>query len=169
MSQRAEQLAARLDEELSRMGEFVSGLTAAQLDAACKDPRGVTVRHVLDHLREGIDLLLTWSDSVTSGSPAGVDVPAPHTHAHSHDPANAAADVATTVAALREGGSAFVSTVRGLTDQQLDSSPPPTESLTNGSTPLHEIVAFIADDVAGHLTHLKEAVGAGARVHQDAT
>jgi hypothetical protein len=183
VSERAEQLATRLDRELSRMIGFVSGLTESQLDAACTDPQGGTVRHVLAHLREGTDQVVAWAASVSAGpSNGGSAAPAapaehahshshPHSHAHGHShPAGAdqpAGDMAQTVAQLRDGGSVIVGAVRGLSDQQLDQVPPATEGLADGATPLHGIVAFIADDVAGHLQHLEAAVAAGVRVPQD--
>jgi len=185
VSERAEQLATRLDQELSRMIGFVSGLTESQLDAACADPQGATVRHVLVHLREGTEQVVGWAASVSadpsnggSARPAAPPAaPAEHAHSHSHPhdhshshppgPAQPAADVEQTVALLRDGGSVIVGAVRGLSDRQLDHVPPATKGLADGATPLHGIVAFIADDVAGHLQHLKAAVAAGARVPQD--
>jgi hypothetical protein len=181
VSERAEQLATRLDQELSRMIGFVSGLTESQLDAACQDPQGGTVRHVLAHLREGTDQVVAWAASVSpdpsNGASAAPPVPAahshahPHPHAHSHPhpagPGQPAADVEQTVGQLRDGGSVIVGAVRGLSDRQLDQVPPATEGLADGATPLHGIVAFIADDVAGHLRYLKAAVGADVRVPQD--
>jgi len=180
VSERAEHLATRLDQELSRMIGFVSGLTESQLDAACKDPQGSTVRQVLAHLREGTDQVVGWAKGVSAGasseSPAAPSAHShshAHVHTHTHTQSNSpgtgrpAADVEQTVALLRDGGSVIVGAVRRLSDQQLDRVPPPSAGLADGATPLHGIVAFIADDVAGHLQHLKEAVAGGARVSQD--
>jgi len=181
VSERAEHLATRLDQELSRMIGFVSGLTESQLDAACKDPQGATVRHVLAHLREGTDQVVAWAASVSADPSNGSSAPSAHSpaHPHSHSHADAhshshatgtgrpAADVERTVAQLRDDGSVIVGAVRGLSDQQLDQVPPATAGLADGATPLHGIVAFIGDDVAGHLQHLKAAVAGGVRVPQD--
>jgi DinB superfamily len=192
VSHRAEQLADRLDTELSHMIEFISGLTEVQLDAACQDPQGATVSHVLAHLREGTEQVVAWAASVRTDRAGASPAPghggahahssgALHshaqdgthshahdgTHSHAHDSAHARGGTAIiqvepTLAQLRDGGSIIVDAIRGLSDEQLDAIPPATEGLADGSTPLHSIVAFIADDVAGHLAHLRQAVAATA-------
>jgi DinB superfamily len=189
MSERAEELAARLDTELSRMIEFLSGLTDSQLDAACKDPQGATVRHVLAHLREGTEQVVVWAANVAAkrsgagndpsnanedGSNANLDRSNGNGDrssggAAAHHPAPSVpsdqpnAELEQTVTQLRDGGAVIVGAIRGLTDQQLDFVPPASPGLADGATPLHGIVAFIADDVAGHLDHLTKAVVDSAR------
>jgi DinB superfamily len=155
MSERAEQLAAQLDTELTRMVEFLCGLTESQIDAPCKDPQGDTIRHVLAHLREGTDQVVAWA---RNASGAG------HGHSHSHSGDRPTADLQQTVAVLRDGQETIVAAVRRLTDEQLDAVPPASPGLADGATPVHRIVAFIAEDVAGHLGHLRTAVEDGAGV-----
>ena len=85
-----------------------------------------------------------------------------HDHHHDHDHGGPdgprAAEVEATVVALRGPGEAFVEAVRGLSDAQLDSVPPPAESLTDGSITLGEIALFIADDLAAHRAYLQRAI-----------
>jgi hypothetical protein len=185
MSERAEQLATQLDTELSRMVEFLTELTSAQLAAPCKDPQGESVRHVLAHLREGTEQVVTWATSAGGdqhhahghdhahghGHAHAHGHPHGHGHAHSHEPPGLAAgdqpdepsaELTQTVAVMREGQAVIVSAVRRLSDEQLDAVPPPSPGLADGATPMHRIVAFIAEDVAGHLAHLREAVDASA-------
>jgi hypothetical protein len=97
-----------------------------------------------------------------------------HGHSHSHDDDShlrrapvpkRGEEVAATMDALRGPGAAFVDAVRGLSDKQLDSFPPPAPSLTDGSKPLGEIVQFISDDLATHRAHLERAI---AQVPQQA-
>ena len=191
MSGRAEMLATKLDREMFGMADFVSGLDESQLSAACGDPMGATVAHVLRHLREGTDQVLGWAATVSGGqAAAGAGGPgsghdhaghdhaghdhAGHDHAghdHAgHDHAGhdhaGVGDAAETAAALRAGATTLGAVIRGLSDEQLDHVPPPSPGLADGATPLHAIIAFIAADVAGHRAHLDRAVAA-QRVSQD--
>jgi hypothetical protein len=77
---------------------------------------------------------------------------------HGHGSAEVSGEVASTVDTLRSGGQAFVSTVRGLPDDQLDSFPPAVPGLTDGSLRLDRLCAFIAEDLAAHRSHLEQAL-----------
>ena len=186
MSERAEMLAARLDAEMVGMADFVSGLDSTQLDAACGDPIGATVAHVLTHLREGTDQVRDWAAEVAAGVAATPAPAAGHTHdgghahdhdaghahdhdgghAHEHDGGHAAAgggDVGETAATLRAGAAYLAGMVRGLSDEQLEFTPPASPRLTDGTAPLHAILDFLVEDVAAHRAHLVRALAAERR------
>ncbi|HJQ02920.1 MAG TPA: hypothetical protein VJ851_15095 [Jatrophihabitans sp.] len=204
MGERADQVADRLQQEFNLMADLVSRLSTDQVDAACGDPQGETVGHVLEHLRMGTDIVVGWLQGVVTDSPqlaAGYAHGYNHTHDHDHDHHHQDHDhgndphghnyhdhdhghshhdpshdrgapspkrgeeVAATMVALRGPGTAFVEAVRGLSDPQLDSVPPPAPSLTDGTRPLGEIAQFIANDLATHRAHLERAI---AQVPQQA-
>jgi hypothetical protein len=149
VSERAGQLAARLDEQFADVIGLVSGLTRADVAAPCHDPQGHTVAGVLTHLREGTDLVLGWA-AVVTGQPI----------AARPDGAGAADPAASTAAALGHGQDELGRAIRALSDEQLDAVPPRAGELTDGTRKLHEIFDFIADDLRGHAIWVRAALTA---------
>jgi hypothetical protein len=152
VSERGEQLAARLDEQFADVIGLVSGLKQTDLVTACHDPQGHTVGGVLAHLRDGTDLVLGWAAAVT-GQPPAASGPGPANGERAADPT-----AASTAAALRHGQDELGRTIRALTDEQLDIVPPSAGDLTDGTKQLHEIFDFILDDLRGHASRMKEAL-----------
>lgn len=178
MTERALRLARRLDIELDQLVRFVAGLTPEQMSASCRDPKGADVAGVLTHLREGVDQFIAASAHLTQGGSApGPPAPAAghgrspdggHGHGHTTGgegtglSASLQAEIGLSLAALRRGAALVVPVVRGLGDARLDVVPPPVPDLADGVMNLEQILDFIADDLAGHLAHLKDAVTSNA-------
>lgn len=159
---RTERIAADIDVKSREMVEFFAGLGAADLSAACADPNGATVGAVLEHLDEGYDLALGWLRLAADGQlPASAAPPAhDHSHDHDHDHDHGERDPAAAIEHLKHGGEAWSAMVRGFTPGQMSRIPPATPGITDGSTPIGEILLDLVDHQMTHLAYAQQAVAA---------
>ncbi len=176
MSERGEQLAVRVEEKMSEVIRALEGLTEADLRVPSADPKAPTVGGLLAHLDEGTDQVLAWAGGA-QGDDAGRTGPGrgpghAHGHGHGHGGRDGGAaggpDLAGTITLLRQGRAALAGIVRGLTDEQLGSFPPPARDLTDGSRTLSQVIDFIIDDLTNHLGYLRAALAGDSRLRQEA-
>lgn len=181
MTERGNRVAQRFEQQVEYVVELISGLSEHDLRVPCGDPRGHTVGGVVAHLRDGTGQVMRWADTMTPGvSVTAAPAAVPHAHEHSRghghghgheDGAGAvltAAERDQVMAALAAGCGALARAVRGLSDEQLDSLPPPAPDLTDGTVPLHKIIDLITDDLASHMRHVEQALAAQPAAGQEA-
>jgi hypothetical protein len=173
MSERGEELAARLDRQISELAGVLSGLSESDLRAASQDPKAPTTGDLLDHLLGGTALVIGWLGRVSQSGPRQEHGPGDHGHGAGHPEAGGGAegraDPAELVATFRSGGAELVQVVRAFRDEQLDSYPPATPELTDGSRTLGQVIDFVIEDLAGHMRYLNEALATRPGALQEAT
>jgi hypothetical protein len=164
MSERGARLMAKADRQLSEMVEFFGTLDEADLCKPCHDDTGHgpggTVGAVAAHMAEGYHLLGRFLQA-TGYVPGSLAMGNNHGHDHGHAP-EALPDMRDRLT----GGKAPIGLLADLTDEQLDSVPPPRSSrFSDGHRTLEQVIDAAIAHQAAHLMTLKGAVGAheGAR------
>ena len=158
MSNRAEQLASRIEKGASELAAFAEGLSDKEWTTAVRDgrPIGVCVHHVADVYPVEIQLAQT----IASGKPvtdvtwdAVKDMNAKHASDHAN------VTKAEAVEALRRNSREAAKAVRSFTDEQLDTAAP--FSLSFGAPVTAQ---FVLEDHAvrhswHHLARIRSALG----------
>jgi hypothetical protein len=181
MSKRTDDLLVRADQLNSQTIEFVSKLTDPDLAAPCEDPECPTVGDVVMHLAEGSQQLIGWAAGALQGKPGGAPVaPGPgngHSHGpegHSHGPAGHShgpeghthgSEVGhihkeDAIQVMKRGWMMSAGMLKTLTDEQLDAVPPTAQGISDGNTPLLQIITNMMDHQEQHLNYMKAALGA---------
>jgi hypothetical protein len=170
MSERGNQLAIKSERSYAALIAFLSDLTAADLRLPCDDPVGDTVGAVIGHLAEGAEATMTWGATILHGTPGtGGEAAAEHGHGHGHGHvvvADAAA-LDDAVALFNRVGTAAVSLLRFLTDEQLDTVPAAAPGLSDGKMNLAEVIGDMMDHQDEHLNYLKAALARKADVARE--
>jgi hypothetical protein len=189
MTERGSRTAQRFEQQVESVVTLILGLSEYDLGAPCRDPRGETIGGVVVHMREGTGQVMRWADTMLEGVMQAPAAQGPgehshphgsghshghdhsHDHSHSHDGSPGAVTLAErdeAMALLAEAGRALGAAVRGLTDSQLDSFPPPAADLSDGTIRLYQVVDFVADDLANHLRYVQDALASRVGGAQEA-
>jgi hypothetical protein len=167
MSERGNQLATKSEKSYTDLIAFLSNLSEADLKAPCADPSGATVGHVAGHLAEGAEMLFSWGGAVLHGAPVPGGAPTGE-HNHSHANITTATQLGDAVALFNRAGTAAISLLRFLTDEQLDSIAPAAEGISDGTLTLEQVIDELMDHQNEHLAFMQEAVKP-AELAQDRT
>jgi uncharacterized damage-inducible protein DinB len=157
MAERAEALASQFEKANQDVIDLVGGLSDDQWNATCED-EGWSVGVTAHHIAAGYPLLTGLIQGLASGADIPVltwDVVDQGNAGHAQQFANTTKDE--TVQALRDGGAAAATSVRSLTDEQLDK----TRELFAGD-PEISIEGVITDMLIGsaieHVGSIKKAI-----------
>jgi hypothetical protein len=168
VSERGDQLADRTEQQISEMIEFLTGLTESDLNAPCRNEgAGSTVGSVAVHIAEGYGQAtrVLRAAGFLMGKAAGGPAQA-FAHLHGHGPAHGHShghdhpvDLQETIGRLKDDGMTAANLLRGLTDEQLDSTLPPIAArFADVTKPLGKIIEGTIDHQAAHLDTMKVAV-----------
>ena len=157
MSQRGTDLLDRVTRQIDDIAEVFDRLGEAELARADPEREGRTIGEAAGHIAEGYHFLVRFLTSAghVPGSPPGGSI-------HGRGPELALHSLRARLAEAR----AEVGIVANLTDQQLDSVPPPKSSrFSNGRRTLEQLIEEVIVHQAQHLSDLKSALAspAGAR------
>jgi hypothetical protein len=101
----------------------------------------------------------------THGPEAGhTHGPAGHTHGpeagHTHGPEAVHIHKDDAIQVMKRGWMMSAGMLKNLTDEQLDAVPPIAQGISDGSTPLLQIITSMMDHQEQHLNYMKSALGA---------
>jgi hypothetical protein len=164
MSERGNALAAKAEKSYADLIEFLQSLNEADLTAPCEDPSGKTVGAVAGHLAEGAEQLFSWGATVLhGGGPTGA---APSGHSHDTAVLSTTTQLNDAVALFNRAGTAAISLLRFLTDEQLDSKPPAAEGISDGSATLAEVIDDLMEHQTEHVRFMRDAVAKQATARE---
>lgn len=161
MSERVDQIVAEFERRNAEAIEFISRLNESELTAPCDDPAGTTVGDTVAHLAHGVAPALQWVSVTLTGATDESTAAADGGHSHGHSDSHGDL-VGEAVRQLRHWDQTMTSMLRELTDERLDSVPPAAEGITDGNTPLGQILTFLSAHLTEHLEFMKNALAARA-------
>ena len=155
MSQRGTDLLDKVTRQIDDIAEVFDRLSEADLARADPERKGRTIGEAAGHIAEGYHFLVRFLTSAghVPGRPAGGSI-------HGRGPQLALASLRARLAEARTE----VGIIAGLTDQQLDSVPPPKSSrFSNGRRTLGQLIGEVINHQEQHLNDLKSALASPAQ------
>jgi len=164
MSERGNELAAKAEKSYAELIEFLQSLNEADLKAPCDDPAGTTVGAVAGHLADGAEHLFSWGATVLHGG--GGEGAAPSEHSHDTPVIATATQLNDAVALFNRAGTAAISLLRFLTDEQLDGMPPAAEGISDGTATLAQVIDELMEHQTEHVRFMRDAVAKQAAARE---
>lgn len=158
MADRGEVLAVRLEQANQDLSDLI---------AACDDDRwrsvsastGWPVGVVASHVAGGQRLIAGWVEALANGQPVAVDMPMVHESNRVHADKRRDVTREEVQATLARNGAGAASTLRGLTDEQLDRSAPIAIFAGEEITAAELADRLLIGHVLGHLQEIQDTVG----------
>ena len=155
MSQRGTELLVKVTRQVDDIAEVFDRLGEADLARADPGRQGRTIGEAAGHIAEGYHFLVRFLASMghVPGRPPGGSI-------HGRGPELALASLRTRLAEAK----AEVGIIAGLTDEQLDSVPPPKSSrFSDGRRTLEQLIEEVILHQAQHLSDLTSALASPAQ------
>jgi hypothetical protein len=159
-----QELAEKVEQQISEMGKFLSGLTESDLSLPCHDDdrAGTTVGTVASHVVGGFSQASMFLRISQAGGIPKNFANSNHVQAHTQgtggpDPS----DPQKMAKTLERDGATLVKVLSQMSDEQLAVVPPKIGNIANGKETLAEVVANTLHHQAEHMVRLREAVLAG--------
>ena len=157
MSTRGAQLLDRVTKQIDDIAEVFASLKEADLMKPDPERQGRTVGDSAAHIAEGYHFVARFLQSAghVPEAPAG-------DHVHARPTALSSPELRKRIAEARNAAGV----IAGLTDDRLDSIPPPKSSrFSDGRRTLEQVIEEAIGHQAGHLAQLTRAVGLRAQTH----
>lgn len=156
MSQRGAELSDKVTRQIDDIARFFDGLSEADLAKADPERKGRTIGEAAAHIAEGYHFLVRLLKSAghVPGEPPGGSI-------HGRGPAPSLPALRGRLAEARTE----VRIITDLTNEQLDSVPPPKSSrFSDGRRAIKQVIEEVVAHQAQHLADLKHAVTSPAQL-----